>query len=240
MSGKFEFEKALRGRKDLSDVQFRILVLLLGYAGSDLAGAHPGTQRLADDACVSHMTARRHLKALQQSGWITVTGTHHSGHGRRGVAKVYAIHVPEHRDQVLTQVNTGSGVDNPGPSGHPGEHRVSDDQVFKSDDQVFISARPSDHPGEHPSCLKHQINTSGPTPAESTDRDDQGDDQAHNGQAHPNGKEHKRSGASPRINLPIDGDESPAELRMKQLRNKGLAPADAIRVLLAERRTAEP
>jgi hypothetical protein len=57
---KLNWFKSLRGA-DLTNGEFRIIVLLANYSGADMEDAHPGAERLAKDACMSERQVWRIL-----------------------------------------------------------------------------------------------------------------------------------------------------------------------------------
>ncbi|WP_190271802.1 helix-turn-helix domain-containing protein [Brachybacterium muris] len=91
---KIEWPALLRGA-NLPHAAFRVAIVVWTYTGADGTGAFPGNRRIAQDANVSVSTAKRHLAALRDEGWLIRDavggmGTYPSG-GAERYSSVYRL-----------------------------------------------------------------------------------------------------------------------------------------------------
>ena len=102
----YEYLKGLRGRDDLSDAEYRLLVDLATYSNGDLTNARPGFDRLAADLCHKSGTrsVRRTARSLQARGYLVVTAVGGAPRDGQRTANVYALALP-----------ATEGPHNPGP-----------------------------------------------------------------------------------------------------------------------------
>ncbi|WP_258933246.1 helix-turn-helix domain-containing protein [Nesterenkonia pannonica] len=67
---------------------------IASYTDSNGSNAHPGKERLAANTGIHIKNLRRHLKALEESGWIMVEEA--GGNARfKGAATVYQLTTPQ-------------------------------------------------------------------------------------------------------------------------------------------------
>ena len=92
----YEYIKGLRGRDDLSDAEYRLLVDLATYSNGDLTNARPGFDRLAADLCHKSGTrsVRRTARSLQARGYLVVTATGGAPRSGQRTANVYTLALP--------------------------------------------------------------------------------------------------------------------------------------------------
>ncbi len=92
----YEYLKGLRGRDDLSDAEYRLLVDLATYSNGDLTNARPGFDRLAADLCHKSGTrsVRRTARSLQARGYLVVTKAGGAPRDGQRTANVYALALP--------------------------------------------------------------------------------------------------------------------------------------------------
>ena len=138
---KLDYLEGLRGA-DLTSSEFRVLVVIVGYANSaDGKNAHPGVERLAGDCGMTERSVKRCLKALTGKGWVRqgVRGGR-DGSGQSW-ASSYELSTPGQGDI------SGNGVSGQGDiSGHSTGHSVSL-KVTNSVAQGDTSVTP---PGSYP------------------------------------------------------------------------------------------
>ncbi len=92
----YEYLKGLRGRDDLSDSEYRLLVDLATYSNGDLTNARPGFDRLAADLCHKSGTrsVRRTARSLQARGYLVVAAVGGAPRDGQRTANVYALALP--------------------------------------------------------------------------------------------------------------------------------------------------
>lgn len=94
---KFEWLEALRGRSNLSNAAYRVLVNLATYADANLSGARPGNARLASDCgytgAHTGKTVGKVVQRLIDKGYAVVLrrGTNSRGN----LAATYRVTLPE-------------------------------------------------------------------------------------------------------------------------------------------------
>lgn len=138
MFSKLTWIKELRGA-ELSDPEFRVLVMLSTWTDKNGRDAFPGNVQLADACHMQPRSVIRILRRLEEKGWIMRTFQGGNEVGMR-VANVYALHSP-----VIHK-------------GDPPSH--------KGDPPVRLKGDPPSHlkgdPPVTPSGPIHQIHASGP------------------------------------------------------------------------------
>ena len=121
----YEYIKGLRGRDDLSDAEYRLLVDLATYSNGDLTNARPGFDRLAADLCHKSGTrsVRRTARSLQARGYLVVTAVGGAPRDGQRTANVYALALPatEGSHDPGSEVTT-EGPQDPGSEVTEGSH----------------------------------------------------------------------------------------------------------------------
>ncbi|GGR60989.1 DNA-binding transcriptional ArsR family regulator [Nocardioides luteus] len=93
MSGRFDWERAIRALPLRPPVLKLVALVLATYADRDGANAHPGEDRLAEDCGMSPRSVRRHLAELRELGLIERVFKG-SSYGRAKAADEYRLIVP--------------------------------------------------------------------------------------------------------------------------------------------------
>lgn len=86
---KLSWLKHMRGA-DLTDAEFRVLVLLVTYTDKNGTDAYPGNTRLADECGMHVRSVRRILHRLVAKGWIIEKSPGGNQYGK-GIANVYEL-----------------------------------------------------------------------------------------------------------------------------------------------------
>jgi len=97
---KLQWQKHLRGAP-LTHSEYRVLMTISTYTDARGLHAHPGWDRIAEDANVDRRTARRAVKALIRFGWLTLTAKGGNAVAYRA-ADEYALGTPAHPKGVNT------------------------------------------------------------------------------------------------------------------------------------------
>lgn len=184
---KFGFYWSLAGATDLTDTEFRVLVLLANYAdGKTGKRAFPSAATLAEQIGKSPKTVRRALAALVAKGWLLKTD-------RPGATTEYQLVT---LDTQMSRVTP----DNPGHSDVQGPDPTLDISDPTLDTQV---STPPGHPDVHRSDQG-----SDPSRIRSvTDGSDQSGQDIPEGDVHP-GHHQDETGLGIR-SLAIEGTEAP-------------------------------
>lgn len=145
---KFAWQKALRGAKDLTHAEFRVLVNLATWTDEQLGNAFPGNAQLFEAACVSQPTGKKALRTLQDKGWLILQ---HRGGGRRpggnGISNVYSVTTPKGVSQLppTTDDKGVNGFQEGGKSFSEGGKPVSQKGVSQLATIRSIPTHTSDH-----------------------------------------------------------------------------------------------
>lgn len=125
---RFEWERILRRVIDLPPSTKLVGLLLATYCNADGSNGRPSLQRLIDVSGTSKSTVVRALKQLRDVGLI-VRVFHGSKAGRRGLADVYRLTVPEDlldRIKLLPPDELTTAEQVPDVTPDPGSEQVPD------------------------------------------------------------------------------------------------------------------
>ena len=89
VTSKLQWFTELRGAQ-LTDAEFRVLVILATYTDASMSNAFPGLTKLIEASCVSRSAVKRALASLQKKGWIRLASVGGNEVGK-GVANVWQI-----------------------------------------------------------------------------------------------------------------------------------------------------
>lgn len=110
MSGRFDWERAIRALPLRPPVRKLVALTLATYADKDGTNAHPGEDRLAEDCGITTRAVRGHLSALRELGLIVRT-FRGSSYGRSKAADEYHLAMPPDVLSRLDHRNHGAGAD---------------------------------------------------------------------------------------------------------------------------------
>lgn len=114
------YKHASRAAQDLSHAEFRVLMAVASYSDKMGGSAHPGKERVATDTGIHAKNVQKHLRALEDQGWLLVRQI--GGNALfRGAATVYQLGAPEKGSNSIPKgstQNSSRGVAITPPSDH--------------------------------------------------------------------------------------------------------------------------
>lgn len=140
---KLSWMKRLRGVK-MPHARYRVLMTVFDYTSKDGTRAHPGTTRIAADSGIDRRDVQRHLRDLEQDGWLIVQ--HPGGNQHfKGAAKMYGLgNGPAPRDsqrETMLDDTKGGDSDTKGGDSLHGRAGVVPIPSDQSPDHLHHSAR---------------------------------------------------------------------------------------------------
>lgn len=160
--------KELRSAKDLTDREFRLLVILGTFARADLTAARPSRQTLAECLGCSSRTVTNTAQHLEAKGYLTPSRNNRGG---RGQANEWNLTTRAHRVRriagqtaqlMVARFGDAEPVDNPAKPGSPdfpvSVHEVDETEQLRDGNRATPRPKPS-----NPDCSGsgNQIKESG-------------------------------------------------------------------------------